>query len=80
MSSRVTEFVSGWIAENVHPVKYEAEDDDSESEAYARACIAAAGAEGISKVEINAVYRDLGPHISGVIDSIIEAQIARDTA
>ena len=80
MSSRVTDFVGGWIAQNVRPVKYEAEDDDSESEAYAKACVAAAGAAGISKAEIDAVYRDLGPHISGVIDTIIEARIARDTA
>jgi hypothetical protein len=79
MSSRVTDFVSAWIAQNVRPIKYEAEDDDSESEAYARACIAAAGAEGISKAEIHAVYRDLGPHISGVIDTIIEARIERDS-
>ena len=79
MSSRVTDFVSAWIAQNVRPLKYEAEDDDTESEAYATACIAAAGDEGISKAEINAVYRDLGPHISGVIDMIIEARIERDS-
>ena len=79
MSSRVTDFVSAWIAQNVRPLKYEAEDDDTESEAYARACIAAAADEGISKAEINAVYRDLGPHISGVIDTIIEARIERDS-
>ena len=61
------------------PLKFEAEDDDSESEAYARACIIAAREAGISRAEIDAVYRDLGPHMSSVIDSIIEARIERGT-
>ena len=80
MSSRVTDFVTGWIAQNVRPLKFEAEDDDSESEAYARACIIAARDAGISRAEIDAVYRDLGPHMSSVIDSIIEARIERETS
>lgn len=77
MSERAKAFVEAWIEENVHPAAYEPEDDNTQSEANAAACIEAATAQGISKAEIDEEFEDLVAHMAENHESVIDGEIAR---
>jgi 5-enolpyruvylshikimate-3-phosphate synthase len=80
VSERAIEFVEEWVSERINAQDYQPEGDNSRAEAFAAACLAAAKAEGISKLEIDDAFEDLTAFIAGEIQEASNREAARQAA
>lgn len=80
MAKDIHEFLTNWVSENVHPVAYEPEGDNTESTELAAQCVSAARSEGISKVDLEAFAGDMTDYMAEQIDEFIGREIDRRMA
>lgn len=77
MSSKEERFVEAWIAKNVQPEGYDA--DDSAAERLARECEQAAGSEGLSRQDIESEIGPLKDRMALAVQQATEdTMMARD--
>ena len=78
MSERAQKFIDGWVLENIQVETYLNEDGDDRPKAYAKQCIAAAEAKGISKKELEeTVGGDLVSYMAGEMTAATDAEVKR---
>lgn len=65
MASRAADFVQDWTITNIHPGK---PDLDAEARRCADQCLALAGANGLSRADIEAEVGDLTGHLRRALD------------
>lgn len=77
MGNKVSDFMAEWISENIQPVAYQPEGDNSEALELAQSCMVAANAKGISKAELENEFGDIVEYISSELKRAVDQEVAR---